>query len=158
VKGADQCPRCASRRWGHVAQPVTGFYARVIRVCANCSAAWEPFDEADLLDAGERYSSFRKPCNNCAFRKDSPEHQDPVAWQALMDKLGWLDGHFYCHKGVPIAPESENGFAYPQDREHKPDVRKLRLCRGFLNWLNSREAKAKLAIQMLARERQEASP
>lgn len=155
MKGADQCPRCASRKWAEAPQSITSFYARVLRVCGNCKTAWEPFDEGDLLDQGERNSSFKTPCNNCAFRKGSPEHEDPVKWQALIDKLGWWDGHFYCHKGLPITPAIEDAFAYPKNRDGKPDVGKLRLCRGFLNWLNSRDAKAKLALRMLAAEAQE---
>ncbi len=34
---------------------------------------------------------------------------------------------FYCHKGVPLDPGSEHGFAYPSNPA------KLRLCRGYLN-------------------------
>lgn len=159
MKGADQCPRCGSRKTADVsvAGVEQAFYAATLRVCSNCGAAWEPFDEADLLDAGARYSSFREPCSNCAFRKGSPEQSDPQRWAELMESLGWTGGRFYCHKGVPIDIKSEDGFAYPVKRQYPkkpakisedlagpyeatvdvPDTKRLRLCRGFLNWLNS---------------------
>lgn len=140
MKGADQCPKCASRRWGEMDQPVTDFYARRLLVCANCGTAWEPFDEAALLDAGDRRSSFREPCNNCAFRPGSNEQKDPEKWKGLMaqldvDKDGGTHGQFFCHKGVPIDLHHEtltkSGFAYPC-KDGKADSRKLRLCRGYL--------------------------
>lgn len=129
MKGSDQCPRCASRRWIDARQPVTGFYAEIIRVCGNCGTAWEPFDKADLLDTHDRLSSFNHPCNNCAFRKGSPELADKDDWESKMISMSFGAG-FYCHKGVPIDPKNENGFAYPEDGKNR---RKLRLCRGYLN-------------------------
>ncbi len=132
MKGADQCPKCASRRWGDVDQQVTDFYARGLRVCANCGTAWEPFEPGDLLDVDmPKTSSFTEPCNNCAFRKGSPEQRDPEKFAELRAKLA-AAGSFYCHKGVPVSPESENGFDYPEDGKNP---RKLRLCRGYLNQL-----------------------
>lgn len=150
MKGADQCPKCGCRKTADMPQAVTSFYAPIVRVCKNCATTWEPFDKSDLLDEGARYSSFRRPCNNCAFRKDSPEHQDPVVWQGLMDKLGWWDGQFFCHKGVPIEPGKDDGFNYPTGADGKHVVKKLRLCRGYLNWLNSIAARAKLNAQLIA--------
>lgn len=152
MKGADQCPRCASRKTVDIELPIKlpngepqTFYARTVRGCLNCNTLWEPFDEADLLDEGERWSSFKHPCNNCAFRKGSPEQSDPVRWQELMDQLGWYEGRFYCHKGVPISAENENGFDYPDP----PKPNKMRLCRGYLNWLNSQPMRAKAMIEKL---------
>ena len=74
-------------------------------------------------------ASFSAPCDNCAFRPESPEQADTAKWKELIAKLR-AGGAFHCHKGVPIAPKSEDGFAYPK---HKPE--KLRLCRGYLNAL-----------------------
>lgn len=109
------------------------FYATAIEVCANCMTAWEPFDPADLLDAGDISSSFREPCDNCAFRAGSVEQRDGERWAELMDKLKQDDGRFYCHKGLPLDPGGEHGFAYPVS---KP--RKMRLCRGFLRMWGAR--------------------
>jgi hypothetical protein len=50
------------------------------------------------------------PCDNCAFRPGSPEQADTAKWKELIAKLR-AGGTFHCHKGVPIAPESEDGFA-----------------------------------------------
>lgn len=140
MKGADQCPKCASRRWSDADQGVTKFYAGRLRVCGNCGTAWEPFEESALLDEGVQNSSFTEPCNNCAFRPGSHEQQDPVKWKALMDQIG-LDengrmiGQFFCHKGVPIDLEhktpTDSGFAYPT-KNGKSDPKRLRLCRGYL--------------------------
>ncbi len=142
MKGADQCPRCASRKWADTEQDVTPFYARVLRVCGNCQTAWEPFNEADLLDEGMRYSSFKEPCNNCAFRPGSAEQQDSEKWKALIEKLsvdsanGLCSHMFFCHKGVPLDLEhktaSDSGFAYPYTPDGKPIIEKLRYCCGYL--------------------------
>jgi hypothetical protein len=130
VKGADQCPRCASRRVSDIDAPSpNGFYARVVRGCFNCQTIWEPFDPADTIDPTERYASFIEPCNNCAFRPGSPEQADTDEWKKTVASLK-AGGQFYCHKGVPIDVKNENGFAYPADGQ---DKKKMRLCRGFLN-------------------------
>lgn len=131
MKGADQCPKCASRKWiePRIAD-ATKFYSIDVRACINCHAIWEPFDPADLLDPKhEPLGAFKAPCNNCAFRKGSPEQADPEKWEAMMLSLSF-NSSFYCHKGVPISPASEHGFDYPEDGKNK---RKLRLCRGYLN-------------------------
>lgn len=130
MKGADQCPRCGSRKTHDVCHPSPkGFYTDNIRGCVNCLTVWEPFDPADTIDPEERLSSFREPCNNCAFRPGSPEQSDVEDWKKTMASLK-AGGRFYCHKGVPIDPKNKNGFAYPEDGANP---RKLRLCRGYLN-------------------------
>jgi hypothetical protein len=135
MKGADQCPKCGSRRWADVSQDVTKFYAAVLRVCGNCGCAWEPFDEADLLDEGQWFSSFKEPCNNCAFRPGSNEQADRERWTKMLADLERAGSQFFCHKGVPLdlnhATESDSGFAYPY-RDGKAQVHKMRLCRGYL--------------------------
>lgn len=130
MKGADQCPKCASRAAIDVDAPSPkGFYARAIRVCRNCQTLWEPFDPADTIDATERLSSFTEPCNNCAFRPGSPEQGDKDEWKKTIAALK-AGGQFFCHKGVPIDIGNANGFAYPEDGKNP---RKMRLCRGYLN-------------------------
>lgn len=133
MKGADQCPRCASRAWIEpgIASP-DGFYSADVRVCRNCRTIWEPFDPAQLRDPRhEPLGAFIHPCNNCAFRKGSPEQRDQQEFARLRASLARGAG-FYCHKGVPVEPASEHGFAYPEEGKNP---RKLRLCRGYLNQL-----------------------
>lgn len=142
MKGADQCPRCASRKWGEVDQTIANFYAGTIRVCRNCGAAWEPFDPADIFDPNDRLASFREPCGNCAFRPGSPEQADTEGWKETIASLK-AGGTFHCHKGVPITPGKGHGFAYPKDGK---DQRKLRLCRGYLNMLGKVWARRAAAI------------
>jgi hypothetical protein len=140
VKGADQCPRCASRRTKDGIVENSGrFYARTIRGCVNCSTIWEPFDPAQMLDTDMTTSSFVEPCDNCAFRPGSPEQADTEKWKETVASLK-AGGRFYCHKGVPIDIKNENGFAYPKDGK---DPTKLRLCRGYLNMWGAMMDKAR---------------
>jgi hypothetical protein len=105
------------------------FYGRQIAICANCRTAWEPIEQSLLGTLTDPCASFREPCDNCAFRPGSPEQADTEKWKELVAKLR-AGGTFHCHKGVPLDPEGEDGFAYPK---HKPE--KMRLCRGYLNAL-----------------------
>ena len=150
VAGAGRCPKCASRKVVRADWPGEGeFYARTLEVCANCKAVWEPFDPAQLLDPHlPKTISFREPCDNCAFRPGSVEQSDPAKWAELMASLK-TDGRFYCHKGVPLDPGGKDGFAYPQKPistelcpgHTMPDVKKLRMCRGWLTMWGARMAK-----------------
>lgn len=148
MKGADQCPRCGSRRWADIENTVADFYGRTLRVCGNCRTAWESFDQADLLDADDRYSSFLEPCDNCAFRPGSHEQRDREEWKSLIERLGWPGdfpgaGRFYCHKGVPLDPEyhhGDSGYAYPVDAKGKYVTKRFRLCRGYLKVLGRKPA------------------
>jgi len=152
MKGADQCPRCGSRKSVEVgAMQSQAFYSKDARCCDNCKTLWEPFSEDQLLDPKrEPLGAFKHPCNNCAFRKGSPEQSDPEAFARLREQLGWLGGSFYCHKGVPIDPNDSDGFAYPRNSEGKPIPRKLRLCRGYLNQLGSFPMDKKLDQQEIS--------
>ncbi|HEX9648903.1 MAG TPA: hypothetical protein VGB88_15460 [Alphaproteobacteria bacterium] len=127
VKGRGRCPRCACRKVRHVSHGGTPFYARNLEVCVNCGALWEPLPPGgDHRDSDGTPFPFPEPCDNCAFRAGSPEQQDTPEWKKMMAKLK-AGGPFYCHKGVPIEPDGEHGFAYPKAH------RKLRLCRGYLH-------------------------
>lgn len=126
--GPHRCPACLSTNVMTCDTPDgVDFYGNKLTVC-QCGAAWEPISEADIWDREDEACSTREPCDNCAFRPGSPEQADKEKWGDLIAKLK-AGGSFYCHKGVPIAPNSELGFKYPKD------ARKLRLCRGYLNAL-----------------------
>jgi hypothetical protein len=145
-RGSSQrCPKCGSHHVVHDPNLKFKGYGPGLAFCRNCECLWEPLDPAKLLDADDpQCSSFTEPCNNCAFRPGSPEQSDPEKWKSLIENLRHEDGRFYCHKGVPIESEAEHGYAYPTrtitiDVEGVPrtakvvsDVRKLRLCRGYL--------------------------
>jgi len=150
LRGSDQqCPRCGSRNVHADPNMTAGGHGPGIAACPNCKTTWETFTADQLLDPMP-FSSFVAPCNNCAFRKGSPEQDDPWLWMRI--KEGIEDGSpFYCHKGVPIKPNSEHGFDYPMKTivvecggtdtpVDVPDRARLRLCRG---WLNSRWAQVK---------------
>jgi hypothetical protein len=149
VKGRGRGPVCACRKTARVDTAgvpgaVTEFYGRTVEVCANCEAMWEPLPPggAHLDDDGTPFP-FPDPCDNCAFRPGSPEQQDVEGWKKLMAQLE-AGATFHCHKGVPIVPESEHGFAYPGGGKPHP---KLRLCRGFLQVWSARMRKGVKRLQ-----------
>lgn len=138
------CPKCASSKVSYDLALKFEGYGPGIATCLNCKAVWEPFDPAQIWDPSDPHCSFKEPCNNCAFRPGSPEQTDLEKWKALLDQLK-CGASFYCHKGVPIEPDAEHGFAYPgrtvtvdiegapMTEKHIADKSKLRLCRGYLN-------------------------
>lgn len=144
------CPKCASSKVAHNPDVKFKGYGPGIATCLNCTAIWEPFDPAQIWDPSDPHCSFKEPCNNCAFRPGSPEQADPGKWHDLVDQLK-CGASFFCHKGVPIEPDAEHGFAYPEKLttvllgDTPVDVRvgdrkKLRLCRGYLNALGKLHA------------------
>jgi hypothetical protein len=108
----DCCPKCKSPRVHLHADHDIKFYGRQLSICTNCRTIWEPLDKALIWDPSGPSASLREPCDNCAFRPGSPEQADTAKWKELIAKLR-AGGAFHCHKGVPIAPKSEDGFAYP---------------------------------------------
>lgn len=121
-----RCPKCGGTAVSFDPALTAHGYGPGLATCRSCTAVWEPFDMAQIWDPDDPVCAFREPCNNCAFRPGSPEQSDPEKWRDLIAKLRG-GAHFYCHKGVPIEPGTEHGFAYPKERA------KLRLCRGFIN-------------------------
>lgn len=121
-------------------------YGPGIACCPNCETIWEPFDPEQIWDTSDPFCSFKEPCNNCAFRPGSNEQQDREEWKTMISSLK-NGAQFYCHKGVPIEPDAEHGFAYPTKTARSDiagpcaphevsDVTKMRLCRGYLNALS----------------------
>ena len=129
---AGRCPQCLGTNVGTVDLPADlagEFYASTLTVCAKCGIAWEPIDESLIWDRTDPECSFSKQCDNCAFRSGSHEQRDAGKWRETIGSLR-KGGQFFCHKGVPLALGSEDGFAYP-----KGDLHKMRHCRGYLNAL-----------------------
>jgi hypothetical protein len=131
---ANCCPRCKSRSTTQFKNRHFKFYAPVLSMCLNCRTAWEPIPDGERYVSEEPNFPFHDPCDNCAIRKGSWERERPERWAQLAaaaDGEQW-GAFFYCHKGVPIAPESEHGFDYPL-LKGKCAAKHGRLCRGFLN-------------------------
>ena len=132
IPGTGQC--CPKGKSGRVVVHDTTdltdvkLYGRRIATCTDCRTAWEPIDESLIWDRSDPCASLSEPCENCVFRPGSPEQADTAKWKEMIASLR-AGAAFHCHKGVPIEPGSEHGFAYPTDR------RKLRLCRGYLTAL-----------------------
>lgn len=123
-----RCPKCGSTAVTNGPTLKVRGYGPGLAACRNCRAIWEPFDMAEIWDPDDPLCTFREPCSNCAFRPGSPEQAAPAKWRKLIADLR-AGAAFHCHKGVPIEPDAEHGFAYPKDR------RKLRTCRGYLDAL-----------------------
>lgn len=134
------CPACGS-------PSLVCVVAISIDGCVDCLRFWE------RLPAGEPYLTdgepmpFRIPCDNCAFRGQSPERTDTEKWDDLMLRLAH-GAEFYCHKGVPfeyhLGETREKDFLYPRVKRSATvdgtaheyegyDTEHMRLCRGFLN-------------------------
>lgn len=142
VKEITKCPACGSTR---IIKPAGMDY----EACADCRKAWERLPSGEPLLRDGELMPFRKPCDNCAFRGDSPERADPEKWKALQESMAYGGGQFFCHKGVPFDLGTEGGqrdFEYPtttlksiQAFGHTLpagqgyDIDKMRLCRGYLN-------------------------
>lgn len=135
-----RCPKCGSTKVNYRSTLSHKGYGPGIAGCSNpaCNTIWEAFDP-DAVPADEHLMPFSEPCNNCAFRKGSPEQEDPEEWQKLLDQVAHWGSSFYCHKGVPIERGAENGFAYPSE------TKKLRYCRGYLNYTFSQAAENRRA-------------
>ncbi|MGE3279939.1 MAG: hypothetical protein AB7H90_00975 [Alphaproteobacteria bacterium] len=98
--------------------------------CQDCGTIWESYPDnwcEDVVGA--------EPCDNCAFRPDSPEQRNPEEWRELITKLR-SGGEFRCHKGAPILglnkdkPNTDGTY----DVEFDPDWirRRSRQCAGFM--------------------------
>lgn len=130
----DRCPRCGHDKVARaeVKKGTFGGYGPVIAVCQACKCLWEPVHHDLIWDPDDPLCSFSQPCDNCAFRPGSTEQRDKATWEKVKENIR-QSGGFYCHKGVPIEPGAEHGFAYPHDATGKPEFQKLRTCRGWLN-------------------------
>ncbi len=86
-------------------------------VCAGCGSA-EIVTTDEIAGADTRYGlcaacgrlqevetraePLRMMCDNCAYRRGSPERSDPYGWAEHWDRH-IVDGlPFYCHKGLPL--------------------------------------------------------
>lgn len=102
--------------------------------CGSCLKAWYALPPGEPYKVDGELMPFKKPCNDCAFRRGSTERADGYAWANLQDRLH-DGGQFYCHKGVPFTlPKNglEIEFEYPRGPDGKLDRERLRLCAGYL--------------------------
>lgn len=76
-------------------------------VCMNC----ERFQEVETRDW-----PLSSMCDNCAFRKGSPEQADPFRWAEILETVK-KGQPFHCHKGleathvgidISFSPPTEN--------------------------------------------------
>lgn len=127
--GADQCPNCWSENIALLDMPDSG---DTVAGCIECQTLWEPFDPAALCDPDDPHSAFKQMCDNCAFRPDSPERQDPEGWTALIESMGYRGIPFMCHKGLPLSSEEGQSHVHPVLEDGRPDFERERPCRGWI--------------------------
>jgi transcription elongation factor Elf1 len=130
----DRCPKCGGGSVARAKVKPGTFkgYGPLIAVCKSCKALWEAIDHDLIWDPDDPLCAFSDPCDNCAFRPGSKEQRDKEEWAAIKRNVE-TSGGFYCHKGVPIEAGAKHGFAYPHAADGKPEFKKLRYCRGWLN-------------------------
>lgn len=87
------CETCGSIEIGDLIHSIAGTR---MSFCTSCGNIWEtvPPGWHDL-------TCKRQPCDNCAFRRGSPEQQDPYRWAQILEAVENETG-FYCHKGIPL--------------------------------------------------------
>lgn len=125
MRGSDECPRCGGT-------DLVAF--EEVMWCIGCGCCWEPFSESALANPDFPLSPFKSPCNNCAFRKDSPERQDKEKFELLLQNINYRGAVFYCHKGVPLADDdSDQTHCHPTKPDGSLDTEKSRICAGYLN-------------------------
>lgn len=87
-------------------------------ICLKCRRLQEP---------EHRDWPLAQMCDNCAFRKGSPERADPYRWAEMQETLE-KGQYFYCHKGLTVT--------LSEDREtatfDAPDPKDGKVCAGWL--------------------------
>lgn len=110
---AGRCGGCGSRR---LMQSSDGQHA----FCLDCRRLQEP----ETRDWPESTM-----CDNCAFRKGSPERADPYRWAEVSATVE-AGQPFHCHKGLPVTLDPESlvvTFEAPD-----PSKGRVTVCAGWL--------------------------
>lgn len=110
---AGRCGGCGSRRLTVTQLPDK---TTLHGYCLEC----ERLQEVEVRDW-----PLSEMCDNCAFRKGSPERADPYRWaevQATLDS----GSAFHCHKGLALDAQS-GAFAAPD-----PSCGDNKICAGWL--------------------------
>jgi len=123
-KDAGPCLHCSGKKTA-----VVTIKSRTIQICVSCEKMWHPNSDGITSKTVPLISC----CDDCAFKKGSPERSDPYRWMRMLERFE-AGTEFWCHKDVPTAPD---GYGYRLTKSGKPDARVHRLCRGWLNWQQS---------------------
>ncbi len=89
-------------------------------ICLNCRR---------LQEIETRDWPVSQMCDNCAFRKGSPERADPYRWAEVMETIT-RGQSFHCHKGLVMSQPDERGDVTFE----APDAEKgrVKVCAGWL--------------------------
>ncbi|WP_422074158.1 hypothetical protein [Tranquillimonas rosea] len=90
---------------------------RLLGRCRDCGR---------LQDVETRDWPEATPCDDCAFRKGSPERADPYKWAEIMSIVE-RGQPFHCHKGLPYDPHT-GAYDAPDEERGRVTV-----CAGWLN-------------------------
>lgn len=97
-------------------------------VCADCLRCQEVETRPDPQT---------QLCDNCAFRKGSPERNDPYRWAEIQEVVA-TGQVFHCHKGLNFTPQTGQ-FAPPD-----PAKGSVTVCAGYLAALAAHKLKEKV--------------
>lgn len=111
---AGRCGGCGARDMRTTRLPDSG---RLVGRCLACGR---------LQDVETRDWPESTPCDDCAFRKGSPERANPYRWAEIMRTVE-TGQFFHCHKGLPL--DLETGRYDAPD----PSRGRVTVCAGWLN-------------------------
>jgi len=123
---AMRCGGCGSR---NMLQHTTSCDGVLHGVCEDC----QRFQEVETRDW-----PLKDMCDNCAFRKGSPEQADPYRWAEIMETLQ-TEQPFHCHKGLNANLNPVTGtitFDAPD-----PDEGRVTICAGWFSALMAKYKK-----------------
>lgn len=115
------------------------------RLCDSQRLLGRCHDCGRLQDVETRDWPETEPCDDCAFRKGSPEQSDPWQWMKIREIVE-SGQPFHCHKGLP--------YDLKTGKYEAPDASKGRVtvCAG---WLNAHVAHLRKSEQRATGEAQE---
>ncbi|MBV7408754.1 hypothetical protein [Maritimibacter sp. DP1N21-5] len=111
---AGRCGACGSRNMKTTILPDSG---TLMGRCLECGR---------VQDVETRDWPESTPCDDCAFRKGSPERADPYRW-AQMEEIVREGPAFHCHKG--LRRDIDTGAYDMPDRR----TGRVTVCAGWLN-------------------------
>lgn len=108
-----------------------------------------------LQEVETRAEPELRPCDNCAYRPESPERADPWGWAEHRTRHVEGGEPFYCHKGLPITVDPR-GFSHVIEGAETLREAIRKPCAGWLvsrlGWLQRDMIRRSSAINTGERE------
>lgn len=84
-----------------------------------------------LQEVEVRAEPCRQMCDNCAYRRNSPERADPWGWAEHLSRHVEDGQPFYCHKGLPVEFDPRGKVRVIETEETIAEA-SLKPCAGWL--------------------------